>query len=132
MKVSGSTMATPLTDPSPGMAPMKRPAVTPMKTIIRFSGDSDVAKPSARWCKQFHCSAPSEKDGVEREEERLGQAFRQQDLQRHFEEEEQKHRCADVSIAVSSPAVSAENLEIPEQEQRQGDIGPEPRRSARW
>ena len=57
-KVSGSTIATPLTDPSPGIAPMKSPAVTPRITIIRFSGDSDVANPSARCTNASMSSAP--------------------------------------------------------------------------
>ncbi len=48
MKVSGRTIATPLTEPSPGMAPMNRPAVTPSTTTIRFSGVSEVANPLLR------------------------------------------------------------------------------------
>ena len=45
-KVRGKTMATPFTDPKPGMAPMNRPAVTPATTIIILNRDRDVEKPS--------------------------------------------------------------------------------------
>ena len=48
MNVSGSTIATPFTEPRPGMAPMNRPAVTPIRTTMMLKGDRDVAKPSAR------------------------------------------------------------------------------------
>jgi len=61
MKVSGRTMATPLTDPRPGIAPMNRPAVTPRITIIRFSGDSDVANPSPRWPSSSMIESPQKK-----------------------------------------------------------------------
>ncbi len=37
-KVIGSRMATPLTEPSPGIAPMNSPTVTPMRIIRRLTG----------------------------------------------------------------------------------------------
>ena len=45
-KVSGKTIATPFTDPNPGMAPINRPAVTPATTITMLNRDSEVEKPS--------------------------------------------------------------------------------------
>ena len=88
IKVSGSTMATPFTDPSPGIAPMNNPAVTPRMTIIRLTGDSDVAKPSANSAKVSMIAPPSEEHRVKREEERLGKSFWQKDFQWRLEEKE--------------------------------------------
>ena len=89
MKVSGRTIATPFTDPSPGIAPMKRPAVTPRITIVRLNGDNEVANPSARSAR-ISITGTSEEGCVKRKEQGLCPALRQQDLQRHLEEEEQE------------------------------------------
>ncbi len=48
-KVIGSRMATPLTEPSPGMAPMNRPITTPITTKSRLRGSKATRKPSMRW-----------------------------------------------------------------------------------
>jgi len=37
-KVIGSRMATPFTDPRPGMAPMNRPTTQPITIMVRLSG----------------------------------------------------------------------------------------------
>ncbi len=47
-KVMGRRMATPLTEPKPGMAPMKRPTVQPKMTSPRFSGWKTIKKPLMR------------------------------------------------------------------------------------
>ena len=47
-KVAGNRMATPLTEPRPGMAPMNRPSVTPMKMRTRFSGCTEMMTPVHR------------------------------------------------------------------------------------
>jgi hypothetical protein len=47
-KVIGSRIATPFTEPRPGIAPMNRPRVTPRITMPRFRGWKAIRKPSAR------------------------------------------------------------------------------------
>ncbi len=44
-KVIGSRMATPFTEPSPGIAPMNSPNVTPAMISARLSGSKAIAKP---------------------------------------------------------------------------------------
>ena len=44
----GNKIATPFTAPSPGIAPMNNPTVTPMMMRARLSGWSDSKMPSAR------------------------------------------------------------------------------------
>ena len=46
--VIGRRIATPLTDPSPGIAPMNNPRVTPTMISIRFTGWTASTKPPAR------------------------------------------------------------------------------------
>jgi hypothetical protein len=45
--VIGSRIATPLTEPRPGIAPINKPTVAPKITNPKFSGWKLVAKPSA-------------------------------------------------------------------------------------
>ena len=47
-KVMGSRMATPLTDPRPGIAPMNSPTVQPKMISAKFSGSKAIRNPSAR------------------------------------------------------------------------------------
>ena len=47
-KVIGSRMATPLTDPRPGIAPIKSPAVQPSTINSKLSGSKAIRKPSDR------------------------------------------------------------------------------------
>ena len=47
-KVIGSKIATPFTDPKPGIAPMNKPTITPITTTTRFIGWNAMAKPSRR------------------------------------------------------------------------------------
>ena len=47
-KVIGSKIATPFTDPKPGMAPMNKPTITPTIITTRFSGWNATTKPSSR------------------------------------------------------------------------------------
>jgi hypothetical protein len=44
-KVTGNKIATPLTDPNPGIAPIKSPAKHPAKIMKRFSGSNDCNRP---------------------------------------------------------------------------------------
>ena len=43
--VIGSRMATPLTEPRPGMAPTNKPTVQPKMIIVRFSGSKAWRRP---------------------------------------------------------------------------------------
>ena len=45
-KVTGNKIATPFTDPSPGIAPMNRPARQPAKIMNRFKGSKACSNPS--------------------------------------------------------------------------------------
>ena len=47
-KVIGSKIATPLTDPKPGMAPMNNPTPAPNITNAKFKGSKEIRKPSKR------------------------------------------------------------------------------------
>jgi len=47
-KVIGSRIATPFTDPSPGIAPMNSPMVTPIRIRPRLTGCSARNTPSTR------------------------------------------------------------------------------------
>ena len=47
-KVIGSKIATPFTDPKPGMAPMNNPTITPTIITMRLSGWNAMTKPSRR------------------------------------------------------------------------------------
>ena len=47
-KVAGNRIATPFTEPRPGIAPMNRPTETPMKISIRFRGSNEARMPSKR------------------------------------------------------------------------------------
>ena len=87
-KVKGSTIATPFTDPKPGMAPIKSPAVTPRITISKLNGESEVAKPSDKSVRRSILFPNSEKLGVKRKEQWLTHPFRQHYFQGHFKEEE--------------------------------------------
>ena len=44
--VIGNRMATPLTEPSPGIAPTSNPTVQPMIIIVKFSGCIASSKPA--------------------------------------------------------------------------------------
>ena len=46
--VIGSRIATPLTDPSPGIAPMNSPTVTPKMISPRFRGSNATRNPFPR------------------------------------------------------------------------------------
>ena len=46
--VIGSKIATPFTDPNPGIAPMNKPTVTPIRIKARLTGCSARNMPSAR------------------------------------------------------------------------------------
>ena len=48
MKVMGSKMATPFTDPRPGMAPTNSPATTPSTIMNRLISSKLVTKPSIK------------------------------------------------------------------------------------
>jgi hypothetical protein len=48
IKVTGNKIATPLIEPNPGIAPMKRPTVTPATVTAKFIGWSEIAKPFKR------------------------------------------------------------------------------------
>src|SRR5210317_760685 len=48
-KVMGSRIATPLTEPSPGIAPMNSPSAHPKMISPRFIGCTAIANPSIRW-----------------------------------------------------------------------------------
>ena len=47
-KVMGNKIATPLTEPKPGMAPIKSPTVHPIIISIRFNGSKAIEKPLKR------------------------------------------------------------------------------------
>ena len=112
-KVIGNRIATPLTDPRPGMAPTKRPTVQPSTINMKLSGSKAIAKPSAKCPRSsiegflnLYISArirllmrprgtthqrPSHGDGrsekvlINRIEQRLGYALGQKDLQPDLE-----------------------------------------------
>ena len=91
-KVSGSTIATPFTEPKPGMAPIKSPAVTPRITIIKLNGESEVAKPSDKSVRRSILFPNSEKLCVKRKEQRLTYSFRQHYFQGNLEKKEHQYR----------------------------------------
>ena len=47
-KVIGSRIATPLTEPNPGMAPMNKPTEQPRMISIRLRGSKAITKPLRR------------------------------------------------------------------------------------
>jgi hypothetical protein len=47
-KVIGSSIATPFTDPRPGIAPMNSPMTQPRRIMVRFRGCIASSNPSAR------------------------------------------------------------------------------------
>jgi hypothetical protein len=48
-KVIGNRIATPLTDPSPGIAPMNRPTAQPRTSMAKLIGWKASAKPPIKW-----------------------------------------------------------------------------------
>src|SRR6056297_1522958 len=121
--VIGSRIATPLTDPSPGIAPMNRPSVTPRMIRSRFNGWSASTNPdprSARISIFLFASYPgSVDDGVEHVVERLGKAqtLGHRDPHQTLEEQEEEDRGRDREQEGQPEFVAPQEPHIVKQEQ---------------
>src|SRR6056297_2962321 len=132
-KVTGKRIATPLTDPRPGIAPIKRPSVTPIRISSRFRGWMATSIPSpSRDRISMACLSPScqlalsgsVNDVVKHVEDRVGKSQPRwhADLHQPLKEEEQPERKQQHHRHGQTPAVLAEQLDIVEHEDRDGPV----------
>ena len=91
--VIGNKIATPLTDPNPGIAPIKRPSAQPNTTRARFSGSKAMLKPCIN--RPIISTIVLQKNIVQRVEKRLAVALGQGNKQRYLEEKETDYWRAD-------------------------------------
>src|SRR6056297_1139434 len=63
-KVTGSSTATPLTEPRPGIAPTNSPARQPSTIIVRLRGCRASMKPAVSGSRMVSIIAPAPSDGL--------------------------------------------------------------------